>query len=176
MPFSGTLRSLSASQHLPLDLGGSLSLELIEFIRQQYLTSRRAYSHVHVASEQKLPCVLQGLRSRGMTNIDARKLVAPADQEFQWRANHARGPPQGRRARAALALSPAVRSSRSDETGTSRAPLSSAGEFVDPQSPIEAVGKRGDGSRYAHPSPIASANATREMTISRAMASSRQIE
>src|SRR5579871_3330824 len=100
-----------------------LSFKLIEIIRQQDLTSRRAYFHVHVAPGQKLLCVLQGFRSVGMTNINVRKLIAPADQEFQLRgASHARGRSQGRRARAAPA--PVVRSIRSDETGTSRAPLS----------------------------------------------------
>src|SRR5581483_1057567 len=127
-------------------LGGLLSFKLIEIIRQQNLTSRRAYFHVGVASGQKLPCVPQGFRGRALTNIDTRKLIAPADQEFQWRgASHARAPSQGRRATAAPAQSPAAQSSRLDETGTSRAPLASAGELVDPQSPIEAVGKRGDG-------------------------------
>ena len=100
------------------------SRQLIELIGQQDSTSRRAYSDVAVTSPQQLLCLLQCPRSRGTSNIDARKLIVPAHQILQWRrASHARGPPQGGKARAATAPSPAVRSIRSDETGTSRAPL-----------------------------------------------------
>ena len=89
--FKGLVFIVCLAAFAPVDLAGSLSFKLIEFTRRQDPTSRRAYFHVHVTSDQKLLRVLQGFRSGGMTNIDARKLIAPADQEFQLRgANHAR--------------------------------------------------------------------------------------
>jgi hypothetical protein len=101
--FIGRLQALCAHclPRRPPDLGVSLAFKLLEIIRQQDLTSRRANFHFHVTSGQQLLCVLQRFRSCGMTNIDARELIAPADQEFQLLGlSHAKQLRRGEKARA----------------------------------------------------------------------------
>ena len=170
--FIGRLQALRAHclPRRPRGLVVSLSFKLLEIIRHQDLTSRRANFHVHVTPGQQLLCVLQRFCSLGMTNIDPRELITPADQELQLLGlSHARQPRRGERSGAVPARSPAAQSSRSDEIGPLRAPLSSARGLVDPRSPMDAGGKRGDRRRYAHSSPIASAKVKQGSIISKAM-------
>src|SRR5579871_2859879 len=99
--------------------GISLSVELLEFIRQQDLTSRRAYFHIHMPLLHQLSRLLQGGRRCRTAKIDPARWVAHTDEVLQFRrAIHARRPLQWPKEEAA-GQPPAARPSRSSEPETS---------------------------------------------------------
>ena len=136
-------------------LGVSLSFKLIEFIGQQDLASRHAYSLVRVALLQELFCFLEGRLRRGAR--PKRSFPLTKVLHLPHAMMHARQPLQQSRAEETTGRRPVERSSRPGETGTIHAPSLFGGSVSYPQSPIDAVRKRGDDRPYACARRIASA-------------------